>query len=282
MANDKRAQPILEEMGNIGSAPTSVASVPLQRTPTYDGASGLQYSGRVYANQFSALSKDICKDAQSVSVGQINDVMPNSISTTTLPIDDSTGRISQSAIQGYVENLVGTGAIPGQMATFDQQMNADKTFYGAVQTEYCFYETRYQAALASFLAMAAQPQGADPNALQAALDTTTVLNKRLNSLLEVLNYVGNERARRVNNRGAAIDAANAALDQKLAMLRQQQEALTSGTGRIRTQEEMVRYSAEKSRAMNIQIMFFVALNVVALGTVLTVYKSLRPGSGPPV
>jgi hypothetical protein len=37
---------------------------------------------------------------------------------------------------------------------------------------------------------------------------------------------------------------------------------------------MMRYSAEKNRSMNIQIMFFVALNVVALGTVLTVYKNM--------
>ena len=36
----------------------------------------------------------------------------------------------------------------------------------------------------------------------------------------------------------------------------------------------MRYSAEKSRAMNIQIVFFVALNVVALGTIITVYKTV--------
>lgn len=264
-------------MGNINSGPTSVATLPLQRTPTYDGVSGLQYSGRVYTNQFAQLSQDICTDTAAASADQINDVMPNSISTTTLPVDDSTGRISQSAVQGYVENLVGTGAIPGQMGSFDQQMEADKRFYAAIQAEYCWYESRYKAALSQFLALVAQPQGADPNAVQAALDATVALNRRLNSLLEVLNYVGNERARRVNNRNPQIDAANAELEKKLAVLRKQQEMLTSGTGRIQTQEEMVRYSAEKSRAMNIQIMFFVALNVVALGTVLTVYKSLRPG-----
>ena len=227
-------------MGNVSSSATPVASLPLQRSPTYDGVSGLQYSGRVYANQFAQLSQNVCQSAPSVTVDQINDVMPNSISTTSLPVDDSTGRISQSAIQGYVENLVGTGAIPGQMATFDQQVKADKTFYGAVQTEYCFYETRYQAALTQFLSLVSQPQGADPNAIQATLDSTTALNKRLNSLLEVLNYVGNDRARRVNNRNPQINAANAALDQKLTVLRQQQEMLTSGTGRIQTQEEMVR------------------------------------------
>lgn len=266
-------------MGNITSSATPIATLPLQRTPTYDGVSGLQYSGRVYTNQFAQLSQDICTDTAVASVDQLNDVMPNSISTTTLPVDDSTGRISQSAIQGYVENLVGTGVIPGQMASFDQQMQADKKFYTAIQIEYCWYESRYKTALSQFLTLVAQPQGADPNAVQGALDATVALNKRLNSLLEVLNYVGNERARSVNNRNPRIDEANAGLEKKLAVLRQQQEMLTSGTGRIQTQEEMVRYSAEKSRAMNIQIMFFVALNVVALGTVLTVYKSLRPGGG---
>lgn len=265
-------------MGNNVSSPTPVASLPLQRSPTYDGVSGLQYSGRVYTNQFSQLSADICKDAAAGQV-QINDVMPNSISTTTLTVDETTGRISKSAVQSYVENLVGTGAIPGQMTSLEKQSQEDKRFYDRVQKEYCFYEARYKAALQHFLSLAAQPQGSDPKAIQDALDATTALNKRLNSLLEVLNYVGNERAQRVNGRSAQLDAANAGLEQKLEVLRQQQAMLTQGSGRIQTQEEMVRYSAEKSRAMNIQIMFFVALNVVALGTVLTVYKSLRPGGG---
>jgi hypothetical protein len=41
---------------------------------------------------------------------------------------------------------------------------------------------------------------------------------------------------------------------------------------------MMRFSAEKNRAMTIQILFFVGLNVVALGTVLTVYRGLPGGS----
>jgi hypothetical protein len=156
-------------------------------------------------------------------------------------------------------------------------MTADKAFYASIQTEYCFYEARYKAALTQFLTLVSDAHGADSGAVSSALTATVNLNKRLNSLLEILNYVGNSRARDVNERGSAIDKANASLQEKIDVLKKQQDFLTSSDSRIRTQEEMVRYSAEKNRAMNIQIMFFVALNVVALGTIITVYKSVRPG-----
>lgn len=269
-------------MGNNQSAPppppnpappVPVVSLPVQRVPTLDGASGLHYSGRVYTNQFQQLSSDICNGA-TATADQIDDVMPNSVSTTSLPIDDSTKRISQSALQSYVQNLVTSGQIPGQDADFDAQMKADSAFYASVQAEYCFYEARYIAALTQFLTLVAQPQAADTKAVDATLTSTVNLNKRLNTLLEIMNYVSNDRAQKVNSRSPSIDDANKTLQKKIGILKSQQEFLTSSDVRIRTQEEMMRFSAEKSRAMNIQIMCFVALNVVALGTIFTVYKGI--------
>jgi hypothetical protein len=243
-----------------------------------DGASGLHYSGRVYANQEQQLSSDIC-NGESVSVDKAGEVMSGGLSTTTLPIDESTKRISRSAIQGYVENLIHTDRIPGQIGDFDKQMAADKKFYADIQNEYCFYEVRYKAALGQFLNVVADAHGADQASVASALNLTVDINKRLNSLLEVLNYVSNDRAEKVNARSPTINSANEKLQEKIATLKKQQEFLQSSDVRIRTQEEMMRYSAEKSSAMNIQIMFFVALNVVAIGTILTVYKSVRPSAG---
>jgi hypothetical protein len=225
------------------------------------------------------MSQEFCQSG-SVSPDQINDVMPNSISTTSLPIDDSTKRISTSALSGYVNQLQGTGQIPGQLGTFDAQMQADQGFYAAVQAEYCFYESRYAAAITQFLALISNPNGADPNAVQAALNSTIGLNARLNSLLEILNFVGNQRAQAVNARSSQIDTANKLLQDKLAALQQQKDFLGGSDVRLKTQTEMIRFSAEKARGLNIQIMFFVALNVVALGTVLTVYKSMGGGGAP--
>jgi len=255
--------------------PTPVVTLPMQRSPVLDGASGLHYSGRVYTNQFQQLSKDVCNGA-TASVNQIADVMPGSVSTTSLPVDDATKRISTTAMQGYVAQLESTGQIPGQKAAFDDQMQADMGFYKQIQAEYCFYESRYVAAMTQFLALVSDPNGADQTAVSGALNATVGLNQRLNSLLEILNYVSNERAQMVNSRGPQIDAANQTLDGKLATLAAQKDFLTSGDVRLRTQEEMIRFSAEKAHAMNIQIAFFVALNVVALGTVIAVYKNASP------
>jgi hypothetical protein len=101
------------------------------------------------------------------------------------------------------------------------------------------------------------------------------LNIRLNTLLEILNYVSNLRASAVNSRAPQITEANTKLKEAIKKLQEQKTLLESSDVRIRTQEEMMRYSSEKSRAMNIQIMFFVGLNVVALGTIITVYKTMK-------
>lgn len=272
-------------MGNITSLPPPAPpqptiNIPMQRVPTLDGASGLHYSGRVYMNQAEMMAKDICSQT-SVTPDKISEEMPNSISTASLPVDDSTKRISATAIQGYVTNLIGKKQIPGQLANFDDQMKADKAFYASVQTEYCFYEARYIAALTQFLNLIADPaavDGTSSKAAEVALNQAVTLNRRLNSLLEIINFVGNDRAQKVNARGPEIDKANSALQEKMAALTAQKSFLQSADVRTKTQEEMMRYSAEKNRAMNIQIMFFVALNVVAIGTVMSVYRSMGPSA----
>jgi len=267
--------------------PTAVITTPLQRNPTLDGASGLHYSGRIYTNPFQKLGSGVCDGNGTVSPDKIGEVMPGSISSTSLPQDDSTHRISEAALQAYVQGLVQSGRIPpsplnpndesSSSSDMDAQLAADRNFYQSVQGEYCFYEARYKVALNIFLGLAASSSGSPASqvALDAALAATVALNARLNSLLEIVNFVANYRAATVNQRSPQINAANADLQNKIAKLREQQEFLMSSDTKIRTQEEMVRFSAEKNQAMNIQIAFFVALDVIALGTIIAIYRSVR-------
>jgi hypothetical protein len=257
--------------------PVPIMTLPLQKVPVLDGASGLHYSGQVYMNQHSQLSTDICQGSPAVSLQQIYADYPKDkmVSNPNLTFDSSTKRVSASAVQGHVENLKGSGIIPGQVADFNKQVEVDKKFYADIQKEYCFYETRYKAALTQFLTEVSNPNGTNATTSQNILDRTITINKRLNSLLETLSYVGNERARNVNERSTKIDSANADINKKIADLKAQQKFLQSGDVRIQTQEEMMRYSKEKNSAMNIQLMFFVAMNVVALGTVFIVYKNVK-------
>jgi len=250
---------------------------PLQRNPVHEGGSGLHYSGRIYTNQFNQLSSDTCGGI-TATAQEVDDVYPGPvISTDQIQPDDTTKRISPTQLASYINTKINDGTIPGTLSNFDEQMKADAAFYAAAQTEYCFFEARYKAALDKFLDMVSQQGGSDSGANDYLNNTVIRLNRRLNCLLEIMNSVANERATKVNKRSPTIDSANSALQTKIEVLRQQQISLTANNARTRTQEEMVRFSAEKSHAMNIQIIFFVALNVVALGTILTVYKNTRPG-----
>jgi len=228
---------------------------------------------QLYISQFEKLSGDICNGA-TASVAQINDVMPNSISRTDLPVDNTTQRISQTALNTYVSGLVSANRVPAYTEDLQQQISADKEFYDAVRKEYCFYESRYRAALGRLIDAISAPGTIDQGLVSSSLASAKALNARLNSLLEIMNYVGNDRAGKVNQRNTDVAQTNTKLQSKVEQLNKQREFLMASDVRLQTQNEMIRYSAEKNRSMNIQIMFFVALNVIALGTVLTVYKSL--------
>jgi len=261
----------------LNSQPIPVGGLSNQRTPVYDGVSGLNYSGRVYATQFSPLAaggKEMCKDVGTVSASQIGDIRERSISSPGLTIDDTTKRIAASALQGHIAALESQGLIPGLKGTVDEQIREDTAFYKAVEAEYCFYEARYRTAMTEFLGLIANPATANDPSAKQLLEQTTSLNRRLNSLLELLNYIGNARARAVNDRSPRLEEANKELQKKLNVLTQQRDYITSSDVKLRTQAEMIRFSAEKSRAMNIQIAAFVALNVVALGSLVVVYQAI--------
>lgn len=269
MGNTSSAQPPLP------SPPIQSMTLPLQRVPTTEGGSGLHYSGEVYLNQAAQYGGSVCPPT-TISPDHIADLFTGNgnsgVSSPSLQEDTATHRISQQAIASHVETLITQGKIPGTLSDFSAQIRADKEFYANVSAEFCFYEARYIAALSQFLEQVATPGTNTTD----SLNQTIALNRRLNSLLEVINYVGNERARQVNSRSTAIDKANATIQERLAQLNEQKNFLQHSDAATRSQTEMMRYSAEKNRAMTIQILFFVGLNVVALGTILTVYKS---GSG---
>ena len=249
----------------------------MTKTPIADGASGLHYSGQVYMNNVQMMTQEICSGGPvSYTDPNFSTQFPNGVTPSqSLPIDPTTNRITASAIHDYVENiLIPGGKVPDQMATIDAQIQADRTFYASVKTEYCYYEARYIGALTQFITEVSSTQ-ATATSGQAALATTIKLNVTLNTLLEIMNYVGNKRARAVNDRNNVIFVANQKVNKRLGELNAQQSFLQSSDVRLKTQSEMMRYSKEKNNAMNIQIMFFVALNVVALGTVFVVYKNVK-------
>ena len=221
---------------------------------------GLRYSGAIYQNPAQKLTSSFCPG--SVPYTQVGERMEGGVSEPNL---------DKATVKGLV-----LAKFPGYsdlttIGSFDKNMEIDRAAYASIQKEYCFYELRYIAAINRFVDNVANNVND-----QAVIDQTVELNKRLNSLLLILDFISNFRSEKTNERAPLISEANKRLQDKIAALKKQQDFLESSDVHIRTQEEMMRYSAEKSRAMNIQIIFFVAINIVALGTIITVYKSFKP------
>ena len=233
--------------------------------------SGLNYTGGIFNSWSSTLKVQTCDTALGAGVPVSSVMVDGGISTPT--------KLEGNAIAVYVSSKECTnpaacvlGKIPGLIENIDKQLQLDRKFYETSQEEYCYYEVRYRKALTDILTKLAS----GTTVATAEYNTVIGLNNRLNSLLQIINEVANRRAGMVNQRSNLIEQADHDLHNKNEQLRKQRDFLQSSDVRIRTQQEMVRYSAEKSRAMNIQIVFFVALNIVALGTILTVYKNLKP------
>jgi len=220
-------------------------------------------------NQASKMNKPICEGSNVMyNTPEFNKEFPGGVSSPQ-------SMNSDSAIQSRVHNLQDQKKIPGILADLNAQVSADKEFYNSVQAEYCWYEKRYVAALTQFFTVISTPGAGDG---KESLNKSIEMNNRLKLLLKIIYYIGNDRAQRVNNRNNDIAKANVQVEKRLNALRSQQEYITSSDVRIKTQEEMMRFSKEKNSSMNIQIMFFVTLNVVALGTVFMVYKNVKQGS----
>jgi hypothetical protein len=205
--------------------------------------------------------------------GDVGDIFPKGISSPSLVPNPSSGRIDASILMSYVSDLVNTNLAPGRKENYDDQVKADTAFFLAVKNEYCFYEVRYKLALGKFLDAISAP-GVDTTSapFKKIIQQVIALNVRLNSILEIVAYIGNERAGQVNTISSSISTENAALSEKVATLKAQRTILESREGHIRTQEEMIRYSAEKNDSMNQQVIGFVLLNILALGVVVSVYS----------
>jgi len=196
----------------------------------------------------------------------------------TLATDPNTGIITNDAIANQVKSLIGSGVIPkppmdaqGNM-DMDKLMAQDGTLYQNLQAEFCWYESRYIYALNQFLQAATLRQATDAAQANQYLTITQTLNKRANSVLQVISYLAQNRVGDIMAAKGGIDSMNTDINQKLAALQAGYSLLSQNDAVLTTQKEMVRYTEEKNNYTNNRIIVWTALNVLALGAIFYVYR----------
>ena len=216
--------------------------------------------------------------------GELNQTFSNGFANVNLEMNTSTGRISETALQTHYNTLLSNGTIPGtpMVAGTDdvdlpKMQENDQKMFNAIQQEYCFYESRYKYALRQFLDKATSRNATDNAAAQKYLTITITLNRKLNSLIEIMSFLGTVRVGKTNSYVQSINANNAQIEANRASLQATYAKLmggASGAGSVLTvQKEMVEYTKQKNAAVTNQISLWAALNVLALGTIFYVYRS---------
>jgi len=198
-------------------------------------------------------------------------LFPNGVSFTGFDLN-SEQRIPPDILAAKITNLQNNNLIPSNKTSVDDQVAVDSQFYKAVKTEYCWYENRYNYLLRKYLKLLMSDNKDDITLSMSLNNSTTELNKRLQSLLEIMNAVANERAKRVDTfRQRHVDG-NDSINKNIQRLADIKKKLTSNNLRLSTQREMQVYTEEKNRALRVQVTVFAILNVVALGVVYTAYS----------
>lgn len=230
-------------------------------------------------------SVDYCSTGQIVyDDTQLIATIPKGFANPNLEVNPATGRISEVSLQTHYNTLLTNGTIPGtpMVAGTDnvdlpKLQENDQKMFADIRQEYCFYESRYKSALRQFLDKATSREATDNAAAQKYLTITIKLNRTLNSLIEIMSFLGTQRVGKANGYVQNINANNAEIEANRASLDATFKKLSggaSGTASLLTvQQEMVEYTKQKNAAVTNQISLWAALNVLALATIFYVYRS---------
>ena len=146
----------------------------------------------------------------------------------------------------YVTDVRGKGSyIKERAEDIETQRDNDDAMVKGLKLEYCYYFNRYNVALKTLYDEITKP-APNTTTVQGVLTNTMILNRRVNALIEVMDYLANDRVEKINTRASQINAANILLGTDLASLNAQAQALKDTDIVIKSQKEMVRYTQEKN------------------------------------
>jgi hypothetical protein len=204
------------------------------------------------------------------------------VASNTLIPDDETGRVAPSQVASHVNSLQTSGVllpIPTMKVGDDNvvDMNTyirnDSALYTALQDEYCYYFGRYQYSLRRFFSLATSRNTADNPEAERMLSFSRLLNIRVNSVLEVMNYLTQQRIPRVNKSKSDIDKGNRSINERLAQMNNAWRKLQEDDLAVKTQREMIRYTSEKNTYSTNQLNLWITMNIIGLTAIFYVYRS---------
>lgn len=228
-----------------------------------------------------------CTEATSLTDTELNatyvpttggNLLPGTPFSTT--DRDSTGILTPAAVSRAVASLKTNGVLPAATPA-DTYADRRTLFVSNVKAEYCFYQQRYMYALKQFFtAVRSDTTNRTSSAstivspdVKKYLTLSQTLNTKVNDLLQIMAGVSAELSTRMDELQLEMDSINADLQDQRAQMEAQSKMLSSTESVASVQKQMVKYSEEKARRTNNLLNMYSALNLVALGLLVYVYRA---------
>jgi hypothetical protein len=204
---------------------------------------------------------------------------PYGVATDAIPVDDKTKTMSQSGIQDHINKLRAAGYVPDTptdprtgKADMEKKATIDTEFHNNIQTEYCFYESRYLYAMKKFLELATSLNQNDVPEAKRMSEAAKSLNLKLNSILEITNALSDSRTESCNALKGKISGSNDTIANTSKQITKQYNLLSRDNALIETQKQMIKYTKEKNDAIMNQISLFTILNAFAIGAIFAIVQ----------
>jgi hypothetical protein len=202
--------------------------------------------------------------------------------------DSETGLLLNDRLNQVVSNLQAKGVIPkapamtgatNQVAVIQKFMESEAEFIDGVKKEYCFYNSRYRFSLNDLIqtlsdgyASKAKP---DTNLVKIKLERTLALNQKLNDITQIMNAATRLRLAQSQEHNQSINALNETLMARSKKLNEESQILTSKQSDAVLYKNMVKVTTEKANYTNNMLMIYSFLNIVAIGSLFYVYRSME-------
>lgn len=191
---------------------------------------------------------------------------------------DDNGKLLQTAISTIITNLKSKGLIPSPAgSTPDAFIQKQQLLIQNLQSEYCFYESRYKYALDKlFSAISSGYLSGTPEnktTVQSYLTKTKMLNVRLNDLTQIMNGITESMLSTSDSIQNEIEQFNKRIKSQKQKLDAQNKIIMTGDTTTNIRKQMVKYTEEKAQYTDNLLRLYSFLNVVTLGLLVYVYKA---------
>lgn len=227
-----------------------------------------------------------CTEVSSLTDTELNAIYSPSTGGNLLPSTpfsstdrDASGNLIAAAVTRVVTSLKTGGILPAPSPA-NTYAERRATFVANVKNEYCFYEQRYMYALKQlFAAIRADTANRTSSSSTVSADVSKylalcqTLNTKVNDLLSIIAGITSELSSRSDALQLEMENIHAELQTQKAGLEKQAKILSSTEGTATIEKQMVKYSEEKARRANNLLNIYSALNLVALGLLVYVYRA---------